>query len=153
MPNNNDRAGEPMTLALVLWLAIGALLIGGELMTGTFYLLIFGVAAWIGGALAFFGAGLDIQLAVAGASAIAGLFLVIKYGPRWRQGGTQGGPDLDIGNEVRVETAEGPRLKVFYRGSVWDAVVDSGDVVRAGEIAVIQAVRGITLVVRPAARR
>jgi membrane protein implicated in regulation of membrane protease activity len=139
-----------MTLTLILWLAIGALLIGGELMTGTFYLLIFGIAAWIGGALAFFGAGLDMQLAAAGASAVIGLGVVVKYGPRWRRGEAPDNADLDVGNEVRVESVDGPRLKVTYRGAVWDAVVGGGAAVSAGEVAVIQAVRGSTLVVSAA---
>jgi membrane protein implicated in regulation of membrane protease activity len=139
-----------MTLTLILWLAIGALLIGGELMTGTFYLLIFGIAAWIGGALAFFGAGLDLQLGAAGASAIIGLAAVGKKGPRWRRGEGPGRGDLDGGNEVRGESVDGSRLKVTYRGAVWDAVAGGGVAVSAGDVAVIQTVRGNTLVVSAA---
>lgn len=139
-----------LTLTVILWLAIGALLIGSELMTGTFYLLIFGIAAWIGGALAFLGAGLDLQLGAAGVSAFVGLVVVVKYGPRWRRGETRDNADLDVGNEVRVDSVEGSRLKVTYRGAVWDAVAEGGVAMNAGEVAVIQAVRGNTLVVSAA---
>lgn len=141
-----------MSVTLLMWLIVGALLIGGELFTGTFYLLIFGLAAWVGATVSFLGYGLDSQLLAAGVAAIAGLVLVMRYGKRWRRGSGDDDADLDIGNEVRIETVlDDRRLKVAYRGSNWDAVVEAGGSAppQAGGLAVIRAVRGNILVVQP----
>lgn len=140
-----------MSVTLLMWLIVGALLIGGELFTGTFYLLIFGLAAWVGATVSFLGYGLDFQLLAAGVAAIAGLALVMRYGRRWRRGSGDDA-DMDVGNEVRIETIlDDRRLKVAYRGSNWDAVVEGGGSTppQAGGLAVIRAVRGNILVVQP----
>ena len=140
-----------MSVTLLMWLIVGALLIGGELFTGTFYLLIFGLAAWAGAAVSFLGYGLDSQLLAAGIAALVGLVLVVRYGKRWRRESSDADTDMDVGNEVRIETVlDDRRLKVTYRGSNWDAVVEGGGAPpQAGGLAVIRAVRGNTLVVQP----
>jgi len=141
-----------MSVPLLLWLVIGALLIGGELMTGTFYLLIFGVAAWVGAALTFFGFGIDAQLGGSGLAAIAGLIIVTRYGKNWRKTGVED-QDMDVGNEVSVLEIIGPsRIRVQYRGSTWDATVEGGGELRVGELGTIREVRGNALVVAPVTR-
>lgn len=144
-----------MTFTLLLWLVIGTLLIVGELVTGTFYLLIFGIAAWVGAGAAYLGHGLDYQLAAAGITALAGLPIVVRYGNRWRRGPGAANPDLDVGNDVRIESVtDASRLTVRYRGSLWNAVTDDGAAtVAVGDIAVIREVRGNVLVVQPLPRR
>ncbi len=138
-----------MTSIFLVWLVAGAALIAGELMTGSFYMLIFGIAAWAGATLAFFGYGIDLQLVASGAVALIGLIVVVRYGKRWREGSSIREADLDIGNEVRVEEAAGSRLKVLYRGATWDAVLDAPgtSAPKTGDYCIIRSVRGNTLVV------
>lgn len=137
-----------------IWLVIGAGLIVGELLTGTLYLLIFGIAVWCGAAAAYAGYSIHYQLAAAGACALVGLILFVPYDVKRRKH-KQDDVDLDIGNEVKVEAVLGPmRVKVFYRGSSWDATVEAGKAgnLRAGDYCLITAVRGNILVVEPIAR-
>lgn len=140
-----------MTVTFLLWLIIGAMLIVVEIMTGTFYLLIFGLAAWAGAAMSYAGHGLDYQLAGAGVTAVVGL-VAVRYLKlqRSREAPASSG-DLDVGNDVKIESISGPRLKVQYRGATWDAVLDHdrADNIRVGDIGVICAVRGNVLVIRP----
>lgn len=139
-----------MTLGFLLWLVVGALLVITELMTGTFYLLIFGIAAWAGAAVNYAGYQLNAQLVVAGVAALVGL-TVVRYLKRRHPFVAADDGDLDIGNDVTVESiVNASRLKVQYRGSTWDAVPESGSTTtfKAGDTAIIRAVRGNVLVVQ-----
>ena len=49
-----------------IWWIVAAVLVGAELITGTFYLLAVGVAFAFGGVAALLGAALPVQFAVAG---------------------------------------------------------------------------------------
>ena len=49
-----------------IWWILAAILVGAELMTGTFYLLAVGVAFAVGGLAAVLGVALPLQLVVAG---------------------------------------------------------------------------------------
>lgn len=134
----------------IIWLVVGALLIVGEILTGSFYLLIFGLAAWAAAAVAYVGHGINYQLVVLLAIALVGWVLVRRYGKTWRSPSSTASDDLDIGNEVRIDTVvDTHHMKVFYRGATWDAVVEAGDTAgaRAGDVGIIRALRGNTLVV------
>src|SRR5260221_14749422 len=61
------------------WLLAGLLLVVVELMTGTFYLLILGIAAGIGSLVAFLGLSLWIQAVVAAIAAVGGAGLLHRY--------------------------------------------------------------------------
>ena len=102
------------------WWIVAAVLIGAELLTGTFYLLAIGVAAGLGGVAAFFGAAAPMQFAVAG---VLGVVLTI-IAHRWRiaRATPPQQPGLDIGQAVQVLhwNADGT-ARVAYRGSEWDA--------------------------------
>jgi membrane protein implicated in regulation of membrane protease activity len=128
-----------------IWLILAGMLVGAELLTGTFYLLAVGIAFAVGGVAAWLGAGLELQLFVAGALAIAGTFAA----HRWRRTRGSAPADLaiDIGQPVRVQ-AWNPdgTARVAYRGSLWAAEPASADVVR-GETLYIVAMRGSTLIV------
>jgi membrane protein implicated in regulation of membrane protease activity len=140
-----------MSGAFIFWLILGAALIVAELTTGTFYLLLFGLAAWVGAAAVyFFAVSLGVQLVLVGACAVAVALVIRRFVPRWRTVDANAG-DLDVGNTVRVESvADGSHFKVAYRGSTWDAVLEdaSGTSVSVGAVCTILAVRGNTLVVR-----
>jgi membrane protein implicated in regulation of membrane protease activity len=127
-----------------MWWIVAALLIGAELVTGTFYLLALGVAAALGGAAALLGAGEPIQFAVAG---LLGVALTI-LAHRWRlaHAAPPPQPPLDVGQAVRVErwNPDGT-ARVAYRGSDWDAELAAPDIARA-ETMYIVATRANVLV-------
>jgi membrane protein implicated in regulation of membrane protease activity len=133
------------------WWIAAALLIGAELVTGTFYLLAVGIAIAFGGVAAWFGAGLATQFAVAG---ILGVGLTI-LAHQWRRkhAAPKSPPPLDVGQAVHVQmwNSDGT-ARVAYRGSTWDAELESPAVPRA-EMLYIVATRGSVLVLsdrRPA---
>ena len=62
--------------AYLVWLLLGLALVIVELLTGTFYLLVLGVAAFGAGAVAWFGGGFAAQAIAAAAVALVGADLV-----------------------------------------------------------------------------
>jgi membrane protein implicated in regulation of membrane protease activity len=127
------------------WWIAAALLIGAELVTGTFYLLAIGIAAALGGVAALLGASEPLQFAVAG---VLGVVLTI-VAHRWRlaRATPPQQPGLDLGQAVQVLNwkADGT-ARVAYRGSEWDAELAAPGGAR-GEILYIVATRGNVLVV------
>ncbi len=107
----------------LIWLIAGLALIIIEVMTGTFYLLVLGIAAFAGALAAYFGAGAFMQVTCAGILAVIGLFAV----HRWHQSRPATQPQdrsLDIGQVVTLESwldRNSKRVRVKYRGSTWDA--------------------------------
>ena len=135
-----------------IWWIAAALAIGAELVTGTFYLLAVGIALAFGGIAAWLGAGLALQFAVAGILGVA--LTVVAHQWRLRHATPPAQPSLDVGQPVHVETwnPDGT-MRVAYRGSTWDAELESPGVTRAGTLYIV-AMRGSVLVLsdrRPAA--
>lgn len=130
--------------AYVVWWILAAVLVGVELTSGTFYLLVYGLAAAAAGLAAWLGAGLLMQLLTAGAIAALGT-LALRH---WKR--STGHPestvqDLDIGQTVQVESWQEGRGQVKYRGALWDAEAESAAVDSMRPL-VIRAVRGNTLI-------
>lgn len=125
------------------WLVAGILLVIVELMTGTFYLLILGIAAIAASIVAWSGGTFWMQAAIAGAVAIGGLFFVVN---RRRDIEGQGSIEpIDIGQPAAFEAwrHEPDRLaQVRYRGATWDAVVEGDGAVAAGATLYVTAVQG-----------
>lgn len=136
------------------WWAIGGIaLIIAELITGTFYLLVIGVAALVGALGAFLHYSFEVQAVMAAAIASIGVTLVTRF--RKRQALS---PDvsLDVGQSVVLDAwvHEQDRLaRVRYRNALWDARVLDAQGVEAGRTLYITRVEGSTLhvsVTRPA---
>lgn len=137
--------------AFWLWWVMAAVLIGAELLTGTYYLLAVGAAFALGGVAAWLGASVEAQLAVAGFLSIALTFVAHRW--RLRRGAPPPQPGLDVGQTVRVEkwNADGT-ARVAYRGSQWNAELVTPDTPRVETMYVVDT-RGSTLVIadrRPA---
>jgi membrane protein implicated in regulation of membrane protease activity len=133
-----------------VWWVIAAILIGAELVTGTYYLFALGVAAALGGAFAFAGAGMQMQFAAAG---ILGVVATV-VAHQWRVRHTPDEqPALDIGQPVQVRHWRGDgTLRVAYRGSEWDAELASPVASRDAPLFIV-AMRGSVLMLsdrRPA---
>lgn len=128
----------------VYWFLLALVLLGLEMTTGTFYLLVVSLAMVIGGGAALLGFGLPVQLVLAALSGVVGTFLL----RRWK-----GGPvcevdsqSLEAGQPVRVLSwHEDGTARVFYRGAEWDAETESADLVREGTF-YIKETRGSTLI-------
>jgi membrane protein implicated in regulation of membrane protease activity len=126
-----------------LWWIAAAVLIGAELVTGTFYLLALGIAIALGGLAAWLGADVRVQFVVAG---VLGVVLTVgAHRLRLSRANPPAQPPLDVGQSVRVTTwRPDGSARVAYRGSDWDAELASPDVPRA-ETMYIVATRGSVL--------
>jgi membrane protein implicated in regulation of membrane protease activity len=127
------------------WAVAGIALIIAEMVTGTFYLLVIGVAAFAGGATAFYHYSFSLQAVIAVAVAVAGVFVVNRY-----RAGSAGAPNvaLDVGQSVVFDTwiDEKDRLaRVRYRNAMWDARVLDDPAATAGRTLYITHVDGSTL--------
>jgi membrane protein implicated in regulation of membrane protease activity len=137
------HAGKTMGAYWIWWIA-AALLIGAELVSGTFYLLAVGVAFAFGGLAAWLGAGVAVQFAIAG---ILGVTLtIVAHQWRLKHAAPHAQPPLDVGQAVHVQTwnSDGT-ARVAYRGSTWDAELESPAVQRAATLYIV-ATRGSVLV-------
>ena len=137
----------------LLWILVGFTLMIAELLSGTFYLLMLGGAAFGGALLAWLGLGFPAQATVCGALAAIGCYLVHAW--HKRNAGSQMA-SIDAGQPASFEswTEEAARLaRVRYRGAAWDARVADGGPLAPGAIVYVTATEGSTLKVttqRPA---
>ena len=138
-----------------IWWILAAVLVGAEMLTGTFYLLAVGIAFAFGGVAAWVGASLPMQLLTAGVLAVVGTMRrapLAACARRCRRRSLA----LDIGQSVRVElecrrhgARRLPRHAVERRARV-------AATRRARHTMYIVATRGSTLVLgaeRPLTRR
>jgi membrane protein implicated in regulation of membrane protease activity len=129
--------------AYIIWWIVAFALVALELTTGTFYLLVYGLAAAAAGIAAWLGVGSVGQLVIAAVIGIAGTLALKK----WRQAAATGADlqDLDIGQSVVIEQWQDRRGQVKYRGALWDAEAKD-DSVDISKPLFIRAVRGTILV-------
>ncbi|MBW8328432.1 MAG: NfeD family protein [Thiobacillus sp.] len=130
--------------AYAVWWILAAVLVGVELTSGTFYLLVYGLAAAAAGLAAWLGAGLLAQLLTAGVIAALGT-LALRHWKRNTDHPESTVQDMDIGQTVSVESWQDGRGQVKYRGALWDAEAESVGTDSTRPL-VIRAVRGNTLV-------
>lgn len=135
------------------WLIAGVALIVAELVTGTFYLLVLGIAALVGSGIGYAGGAQVWQAMGAAIVAVAGFFSVHRYKKAMMPSPMQG---LDVGQRAAFDSwvnKSAGQARVKYRDALWDAQV-SGDVSgEPGEILYVVSVDGNTIKVsktRPA---
>lgn len=103
----------------LVWMMFAAALAGAEMLSGTFYLLVYGMACAAGAAVAWFGFGLAPQYLVAASCAVLGTFW-LRRNPIVRPAASS--ESLDIGQAVTLISWKSPTLaRVRYRGADWDA--------------------------------
>jgi membrane protein implicated in regulation of membrane protease activity len=106
------------------WALVGIVLVIAELLTGTFYLLMLGFAAFGAALAAWLGQAFPIQVVVAAVVAGLGAYLVYSYRAK---NAAQQMPSIDAGQPASFESwiDRGARLaRVRYRGASWDARFD-----------------------------
>ena len=124
------------------WLLLGLVLVVVELLSGTFYLLILGLAAGVGSLVAWLGGPFWMQAILASAAAVGGSILV-----RRRKSGAAAaiGNSMDVGQTVVLESwvSEAQRLaKVRYRDASWEAEVLGEDHVEPGAVLYVSGADG-----------
>ncbi len=138
-----------------IWFVLAGVLLGAELFTGTFYLLMIALGLAAGGIAAWTGVLLEWQLL---AAAVVGVAAVLslrrsRYG-RLRQSSANDDPSLllDIGQGIEVAAwqAHGSQYlaRVPYRGAQWDVELLPGHHALPGPH-VIREIRGSRLLVAP----
>ena len=129
----------------LIWLAAGFALVIAELVTGTFFLLVLGIAAFAGSATAWFGMGFWVEALCAATVAIAGVFWVRQQ----RKASPQADmASLDLGQAVTFDawvSRDQGAARVSYRNTQWDAVVEGERDLDHGQLLFIHAVDGNTL--------
>jgi membrane protein implicated in regulation of membrane protease activity len=129
----------------IIWLLIGFGLMIVELLTGTFYLLVLGIAAFGGAAAGWFGHGFPAQIITTAVVATIGSWMVHAY--RARNALQQMKP-VDFAKPVTFEkwTNQQERLaRVRYRDAFWEAQVTDHAEVEAGDTLYILSSEGNTL--------
>jgi len=108
----------------LVWILTAITLVIVELLTGTFFLLVLGIAAAGGAALAYAGLTFWAQTAAATVIAILGVVMVQRYRSRVKSSGSINA--IDVGHRVTLDSwvneSEGI-ARVQYRGTLWDAKV------------------------------
>ena len=136
-----------MALQYVWWIA-AAILVGVEMMTGTFYLLIVALACVAGGLVAMVGFDTGWQWGLAAVIEVAGTLAVNRWKARFMKHPKLSN-NLDVGQRVSViEWREDGTARVQYRGTQWDGLLDSAATPKREQM-VIVAMRGSQLVLGP----
>ena len=111
----------------LLWAIAGFVLVMAELLTGTFYLLVLGIAALAAAGIAYLGGDFWVQAMVAAAVALMGIYLVRRWWMNHPKDSAASN-NLDLGQAVVVESwvdqAAGI-ARVKYRGSTWEAKLEA----------------------------
>ena len=129
----------------VVWAVVGLVLVIVELLTGTFYLLVLGIAAFGAALAAWLGLQFSAQSIIAALIGATGCYGVHLY--RARNRAEQMAP-IDAGMPASFESwlDAGARLaRVRYRGASWDARVEGGDALEPGATVYVLAADGNTL--------
>ena len=137
----------------LVWVIVGLLLVITELLTGTFYLLVLGLAGFGAGLAAWLGFDFAVQAIVFVAISGAGCYAVHAY--RAKNQAQQMAP-IDAGMPASFESWSdaGARLaRVRYRGASWDARIEGAETPEPGSVLYVLNADGNTLKVaakRPA---
>ncbi len=129
----------------IAWAIVGLTLVIAELFSGTFYLLMLGVAAFGAAVAAYLGQDFPVQSIVAGLVAAAGAYGVHSW--RARNATEQMAP-LDAGQPANFENwidRSAGLARVRYRGASWDARVPGDQSPEPGSVVYIVSMQGNTL--------
>lgn len=137
----------------LIWAILGLALVIVELMSGTFYLLVLGIAAFGAALAAWLGQPFPAQAVVAAVIAALGCYGVHVWHAK---NSTRQMPQVDAGQPASFENwvdESARRARVRYRGASWDALVEGDASVNSGAPLYVVSTRGNTLTVanrRPA---
>ena len=129
----------------LIWLVAGLGLVIVELVSGTFYLLVLGIAALAGGLVAYTGLPFSVQAVVVATLAVAGAVWVNRVR---RTSSAVKMRSLDVGQPAAfdhwVDRAAG-QARVKHRDALWDATVVGEIAGEPGEVLTVASIDGNTL--------
>ncbi len=113
------------------WFLLALILLGMEMASGTFYLLVVAIAMATGGVAALLGANREWQLVLCALMVIAGTMVLRLW--KKSQRSTPADLNLDIGQPVQVlNWYDNGTARVLYRGAEWDAAPETADMPHEG---------------------
>jgi membrane protein implicated in regulation of membrane protease activity len=131
--------------AYVAWLILGFVLLIIEMTSGTFYLLVLGVASFGAAAAAYLGQHFPVQVIIAAAVSAIGAYLVHA----WHNRNTgEKMKSIDAGMPARFESWTDQatrRARVRYRDASWDARIEGQSDVQPGATVYVRSSDGNTL--------
>jgi membrane protein implicated in regulation of membrane protease activity len=131
--------------AYLVWALAGLGLVIVELLSGTFYLLVLGIACFGAAGAAWLGFAFPLQVLVAALAAGSGTYLVRAY--RTRNAARQM-PNVDLGQpanfEQWIDRASG-LARVRYRGASWEANIEGDAALDPGALVYVLGSHGNTL--------
>ncbi len=131
----------------IYWFLLAFGLLALEMATGTFYILIVSIAAGLGGIAALLGLNLPLQITLSAVASIIGTVMLRRM--RGTATGKMTSQSLDIGQSVQVISwREDGVARVHYRGTEWDAELESPSLPRDG-VLYIKAIQGSKLILTP----
>lgn len=131
----------------VYWFLLAFGLLALEMATGTFYMLIVSIAFGLAGIAALLGLNLPLQIMLSAVASIIGTVILRRM--KGMHTGKMISQSLDIGQSVRVVSwLEDGVARVHYRGTEWDAELESLSVPHDG-VLYIKAIQGSKLILTP----
>ncbi|MDN5925099.1 MAG: hypothetical protein L0H70_08885 [Xanthomonadales bacterium] len=116
---------DSSTMLGIMFLVAGALVTLFEIQTVTIYLLVLGIGLFAAGALMLVGAGLTASLALLAIILLFGLPIAHWWRGKLKNRAADIITDDDVGHHVTVVEVNGAALRVDYRGTTWNARLDS----------------------------
>lgn len=128
----------------LIWIALAGLLLVGEMLSGTFYLLVIAIAFSLTALLAWLGGTMAAQLLLASMLSLGGLAALWRRRRSNQAGGNNKEYLLDRGQQVSVIAwHDSQHARVKHRGAEWDAELASGH--SDADAFFIVGIRGATL--------
>jgi membrane protein implicated in regulation of membrane protease activity len=141
--------GDTVMALHYFWWIAAAILVGVEMMTGTFYLLVVALACVAGGLVAFAGFDAGWQWGVAAVIEVIGTLAINQWKKKYAALPKLSN-SLDVGQRVSVlEWRDDDTARVSYRGTQWDGVLDSPATPKREHMVIVE-MRGAVLVLGPA---
>jgi membrane protein implicated in regulation of membrane protease activity len=136
-----------------IWFGLAVLALIGEVLSGTFYLLVIAAAFGLAGLGAWFGLTWALQMVIVAVTAMLGIFVLRRLGILRKVGRTDDRRDanvnMDIGQPIQIDAwREDGTARARHRGAEWEVKLVP-DAPRAPGMYTIVEVRGSQFLVTP----
>ncbi len=139
-----------------IWAAVATVLLIGEMMTATFGLLFFGLAASVTALVVLIkpDLGVEVQLIIFAVLGLMGAF----FGRKWikQKLASRAAPPIEVDSNsefmVDRDIEPGAEGAVLYQGVPWTAVNDSNEPIRKGDRVKVARTSGIKLMIQKVTR-
>ena len=138
-----------------IWIGLAVLALIGEVLSGTFYLLVIAAAFGLAGLCAWFGLTWALQMAIVAVAAVLGVLALRRWGVLRKVGRTDDRRDanvnMDIGQVIQVDAwRDDGTARARHRGAEWEVKLVPNAVPAPGLYTIVE-VRGSQFLVAPRA--